>query len=106
MKKKNKQLNEEEIIPYTAEQKQAYNLLKQLYTYKGITYVFFTNDFSPKADVIYRKDVENIFTSLGIDENEVNKINNVYDNIPAEEQLAVAKASMRTMWEAVKNDSW
>ena len=41
-----------------------------------------------------------------IDENEVNKINNVYDNIPAEEQLAVAKASMRTMWEAVKNDSW
>ncbi|MEE0879658.1 MAG: hypothetical protein UH788_10335 [Treponemataceae bacterium] len=41
-----------------------------------------------------------------IDENEVQKINNVYDKISEEEQLSIADSSMRTMWEAVKNDSW
>ena len=32
--------------------------------------------------------------------------NSVYDKIPADEQLSVANASMRTMWEALKNDTW
>lgn len=41
-----------------------------------------------------------------IDENEVQKINNVYDKISEVEQLSIAYSSMRTMWEAVKNDSW
>lgn len=41
-----------------------------------------------------------------VDEAEVERINAVYDKIPAEEQLAAAKSSMRTMWEAVKNDTW
>ena len=41
-----------------------------------------------------------------IDENEVQKINNVYDKISEVEQLSIADSSMRTMWEAVKNDSW
>ena len=41
-----------------------------------------------------------------IDENEVQKINNVYDKISEAEQLSIADSSMRTMWEAVKNDSW
>lgn len=41
-----------------------------------------------------------------IDENEVQKINNVYDKISEIEQLSIADSSMRTMWEAVKNDSW
>lgn len=41
-----------------------------------------------------------------IDQTEVERINAVYDKIPAEEQLSVAKSSMQTMWESVKNDSW
>ena len=42
----------------------------------------------------------------GINQTEVDRINAVYDKIPQEEQLAAAHASMRTMWEAVKNDTW
>ncbi len=41
-----------------------------------------------------------------IDEAEVERINAVYDKIPAEEQIAAAKSSMRTMWEVLKNDTW
>ena len=41
-----------------------------------------------------------------VDEAEVERINAVYDKIPADEQLAAAHSSMRTMWEAVKNDTW
>ena len=41
-----------------------------------------------------------------IDTAEVERINAVYSQIPLEEQIATAHASMRTMWEAVKNDSW
>lgn len=41
-----------------------------------------------------------------IDEKEVERINSVYDKIPADEQLSVVNASMRTMWEALKNDTW
>ncbi|MBO7637497.1 MAG: hypothetical protein J6S91_00825 [Treponema sp.] len=42
----------------------------------------------------------------GVDEAEVERINAVYDKIPAEEQLAIAHSSMRTMWEALKDDTW
>lgn len=41
-----------------------------------------------------------------IDQAEVDRINAVYDKIPEAEQLAAAYSSMRSMWEAVKNDSW
>ena len=41
-----------------------------------------------------------------INEVEISKINAVYDKLPEEEQRSAAKASMHTMWEAVKNDSW
>lgn len=41
-----------------------------------------------------------------INQAEVDRINTVYDKIPKEEQLAAAHSSMRTMWEAVKNDTW
>ena len=41
-----------------------------------------------------------------IDSEEVERINAVYANIPHEDQIAAAHASMRTMWEAVKNDTW
>ena len=42
----------------------------------------------------------------GIDADEVARINAVYAKIPREEQIAQSHASMRSMWEAVKNDSW
>lgn len=57
-------LVEEDVIPYTAEQKQAYDSLKQLYTYKGTTHVFFEDEVSPKADVIYRKDIGALINNL------------------------------------------
>ena len=41
-----------------------------------------------------------------VDEEEVARINAIYDKIPAEEQLAFARFSMRTMWVSVKNDTW
>ncbi|MBO4320149.1 MAG: hypothetical protein J5857_06740 [Treponema sp.] len=42
----------------------------------------------------------------GIDLEEVERINAVYEKIPHDEQIETAHASMRTMWEAVKNDTW
>ncbi len=42
----------------------------------------------------------------GIDRAEVERINAVYAKIPHEEQIAQAHSSMRSMWEAVKNDTW
>lgn len=41
-----------------------------------------------------------------IDKAEVERINAVYSKIPENDQLASCHASMQTMWEAVKNDSW
>ena len=37
---------------------------------------------------------------------EIERINAIYDKISAEEQLATTKASMTSMWEAVKNNTW
>ena len=54
--------------------------------------------------ILKQKRTEN--NNPAIDENEVQKINNVYDKISEVEQLSIADSSMRTMWEAVKNDSW
>ena len=47
-----------------------------------------------------------IADETGVDPEEVERINAVYANIPREEQIAAAHSSMRSMWEAVKNDSW
>lgn len=41
-----------------------------------------------------------------INQAEVDRINAVYDKIPKDEQLEMAHASMRTMWEALKDDTW
>ena len=54
--------------------------------------------------LLKQKRTEN--NNLQIDENEVQKINNVYNKISETEQLSIADSSMRTMWEAVKNDTW
>ena len=45
-------------------------------------------------------------TEAGVDPEEVERINAVYGNIPQKEQIAAAHASMRSMWETVKNDTW
>lgn len=45
-------------------------------------------------------------SSSTIDEKEIECINAIYDKIPADEQRATAHASMRAMWEFVKNDTW
>ena len=37
---------------------------------------------------------------------EAERINAVYDKIPADEQRVAAASSMRAMWESVKNDTW
>ncbi len=47
-----------------------------------------------------------IADETGVDPEEVERINAIYANIPHEEQIAAAHSSMRSMWEAVKNDSW
>lgn len=41
-----------------------------------------------------------------VDPAEVERINAIYDKISSEEQLASVSASVNSMWEAIKNDSW
>lgn len=47
-----------------------------------------------------------IADETNVDPEEVERINAVYANIPREKQIAAAHASMQSMWEAVKNDTW
>lgn len=76
--------------------------------------------FNTELDKLDIPDLEGIFDKVqkllakkkaladdqSIDQSEVERINAVYAKIPREEQIAAAHASMRSMWEAVKNDSW
>lgn len=55
--------------------------------------------------LLLKKKSENYEDSQA-DPAKVAEINAVYDKIPREEQLATAHASMASMWEAVKNDTW
>ena len=41
-----------------------------------------------------------------IDEKKVAQINAVYDKVSEKEQISMSRSSMRSMWEAVKNDTW
>lgn len=79
-------------------------------------YAYFNTELEkldvPALEGIFEK-VQNLLTKKrtaqneqGIDETEVEKINAVYAKIPREEQLESTKSSMRSMWEAVKNDTW
>lgn len=79
-------------------------------------YAYFNTELEkldvPALEGIFEK-VQNLLTKKRtaengheIDEAEVERINAVYAKIPREEQLESAKSSMRTMWEAVKNDTW
>ena len=58
------ELAEEEIEPYTNEQKQAYNKLKQLTTYAGQTNIYSTNSPSPIFTVTGIKDVNSMLTQV------------------------------------------
>lgn len=66
----------------------------------------------PSLEGIYEKvqsllaKKRSIQNDSNINQAEVDRINAVYDKIPQEEQLASVQSSMRTMWEAVKNDTW
>ena len=41
-----------------------------------------------------------------IDEKKVAQINAVYDKVSEKEQISMSRSSMRSMWEAVKDDTW
>lgn len=79
-------------------------------------YAYFNSELDkldiPSLEGIYEKvqsllaKKRSIQNDSNINQAEVDRINAVYDKIPQEEQLASAQSSMRTMWEAVKNDSW
>ena len=60
---------------------------------------------SEKVQKLLAKKRANV-TEEGVDQEEVERINAVYANIPREDQIAAAHASMRSMWETVKNDTW
>ena len=79
-------------------------------------YAYFNSELDkldiPSLEGIYEKvqslleKKRSIQNGSNINQAEVDRINAVYDKIPQEEQLASARSSMRTMWEAVKNDTW
>ncbi len=79
-------------------------------------YAYFNSELDkldiPSREGIYEKvqsllaKKRSVQNDSGINQTEVDRINAVYDKIPQEEQLAAAHASMRNMWEAVKNDTW
>ena len=79
-------------------------------------YAYFNSELEnldiPSLEGIYEK-VQLLLAKKRSDKNDYNinqaedeRINAVYDKIPKEKQLAAAHSCMRTMWEAVKNDTW
>lgn len=54
------ELAEEEIVPYTEEQQEAWNNIKKLTSYKNITHIYSTNEVSPYFDITYQKTAEKI----------------------------------------------
>jgi len=77
-------------------------------------YAYFNTELDkldiPALEVIFDK-VKQLLAKkraeeAAIDKAEVERINAVYSKIPKEEQLAFTKASMASMWEALKDDTW
>lgn len=58
--------------------------------------------FEKAKRLILKKKTEGVT----VDAEEVAKINAVYSKIPKEEQTINCDASIQSMWEVVKNDSW
>jgi hypothetical protein len=86
------------------------------YSMSDFAYAYFNSELDkldvPSLEGIFEKvqvllakkrSAQNDYT---VNQSEVEKINAVYDKIPEEEQLSIAHSSMRTMWEALKNDTW
>ena len=79
-------------------------------------YAYFNSELDkldiPSLEGIYQKvqlllaRKRSIQNDTNINQEEVDRINAVYDKIPQEDQLSAAHSSMKTMWEAVKNDTW
>lgn len=57
-------LAEEEIEPYTTEQREAYNKIKELYSYKGTTHITCENEVSCIFQTGYYKDLETILNNM------------------------------------------
>ena len=51
---------DEEILPYTPEQQQAWEKIKQAHGYKNETNICSTDELEPNLDVTYRKDLETL----------------------------------------------
>lgn len=49
-------LEDEEIEAYTEEQQEAYNKIKELYSYEGVTHITCEDEVKTTQEVIYRKD--------------------------------------------------
>ena len=58
------ELAEEEIEPYTEEQQEAYNQLKQLTAYEEETNIYSTNEVGPVFTVTAVKDINSVITQL------------------------------------------
>lgn len=65
---------EEEIEPYTNEQKQAYNKLKQLTTYAGQTNIYSTNNIKPVFKVTGIKDVNSLIENTNAKIEAINEL--------------------------------
>lgn len=59
-----------------------------------------------KRLILKKKTTEMEFEGVTVDAEEVAKINAVYSKISKEEQTINCNASMQSMWEVVKDDSW
>ena len=58
------ELAEEETVPYTEEQREAYNKIKELYSYKGTTHITCENEVSCIFQTGYYKDLETILNNM------------------------------------------
>lgn len=59
------ELENEEVLPYTEEQQEAYKQLKELKTYKGITHIDSSGEgLRPILELTYKKDLETMFKNI------------------------------------------
>lgn len=59
------ELAEEEIEPYTAEQQEVYDKIKELCSYKNITHIYSTDEISPVFEVTYIKETNEKILNAG-----------------------------------------
>lgn len=59
------ELDEEEIEPYTTEQQEVYDKIKELCSYKNITHIYSTDEISPVFEVTYIKETNEKILNAG-----------------------------------------